>query len=162
MNPYDESNKMLFIPSCITMILHIYHVLMFKNIQFIDWVHHIVMCLILFTSFLYPSESNITNYFLFFINGLPGFIDYMALILVKYKHINKITEKQLNSHLNIWVRSPGIIIGIYILFLRYLAGLIIVNPIVISLIVIGLFWNAQYFSQRIVFNYGHHHTINIK
>ena len=42
-------------------------------------------------------------------NGLPGLIDYLLLIMVKTKIIYSETEKYINTYLNIYLRSLGTI-----------------------------------------------------
>ena len=43
-------------------------------------------------------------------NGLPGGIDYLLLILVKIGKIKSIEEKRINTYLNNYIRAPGILI----------------------------------------------------
>jgi hypothetical protein len=138
----------------ITVALHFYHAIFFKNLPIIDWVHHILMISIAIASYFCPPAVIIAaNGLLFFLNGLPGGLDYFLLTLVKYDIIKPIKEKELNSYLNIWIRSPGVIIGTYNMYLtsvytRY-------NPYLITKIIVMciLVWNAQYFTYRVIGNY---------
>ena len=139
-------------PLNLTMALHIYHTLFFNNLTTIDWIHHIVMCTVAGCSYFY-KVGQCTNFIIFFINGLPGGLDYFMLALVKHNKLNYLKEKELNSYINIWIRSPGIIIGAYNLYLANLYG-ILQTGIIEGLIILGsLLWNAQYFTYRVVANY---------
>ena len=151
MDPYTEINS-LMTPKNIILMSHLYHVLIF-NVSIIDWIHHIIMSLMLLIPYVYPA-STITNYLLFFLNGLPGGIDYIMLMMVKFDMIDRITEKYINSLLNIYFRGPGIVIGAYIVYLNWLTGRLVINLIVLLFTIVGLLWNAQYFTYRVVANYG--------
>ena len=138
----------------ITVAIHFYHALFFKNLVAIDWVHHILMISIAIESYFCPSAIIIvTNGLLFFLNGLPGCLDYLLLILVKYDLIRPIREKELNSYLNIWIRSPGVIIGTYNMYLTTVYTKYDPNQFTSTLIIIILIWNAQYFTYRVIGNY---------
>jgi len=137
----------------VVMALHIYHMLMFKNLQIVDWVHHVVMLIILTFTYSFEQGIYVANYDLFFLNGLPGGIDYLMLTLVKYGKMTNLQEKYLNSKLNIWIRGPGIIVGAYLLFLQYMQGVVYCPLFFIIFTTIGLIWNAQYFTERIISNY---------
>lgn len=138
----------------ITVALHFYHALFFNNLVAIDWIHHILMISIGIGSYFCPSSVIIaTNGLLFFLNGLPGGIDYILLVLVKYKLIRPIREKELNSYLNIWIRSPGVLIGTYNMYLTTVYANYRPYWYTATLIVIILIWNAQYFTYRVIGNY---------
>lgn len=145
----DEPN---YRPLNITMALHIYHSLFFTNLTKIDWIHHIVMCTVAGCSYFY-QVGNCTNFLIFFINGLPGGLDYFMLALVKHNKLDYLKEKQYNSYINIWIRSPGIIIGAYNLYLADIYGKL-ETGLLEKIMILGAFlWNAQYFTYRVVANY---------
>jgi hypothetical protein len=106
-------------------------------------------------TYFFPITTTTTNYILFFINGLPGGIDYILLTLVKFGKIKKIVEKSINSKLNIWIRSPGIMMGAYIVLTQYIEGVLTIHWLPITFCCMGLYWNAQYFTERVVFNFGY-------
>jgi hypothetical protein len=137
-----------------TVALHFYHAIFFKNLPMIDWIHHILMISIAIISYFCPPAVIVSaNGLLFFLNGLPGGLDYLLLTLVKYDVITPIKEKELNSYLNVWIRSPGVIIGTYNMYLTTIYTNY--NPYVItkSIIMCILIWNAQYFTYRVMGNY---------
>lgn len=126
------------------MILHSYHILLFDNLRFIDYVHHILMMLIIFVAYFMKSGVYM-SYFLFFVCGLPGLIDYSILAL----NVNRKTEKRINTYLNNYIRSPGIIFG---LGLMWKDTFDICYFYVISSYLV-LFWNAMYFNYDVIKNY---------
>ena len=137
----------------VLMALHLYHMIMFKNIQIVDWVHHIVMLTILTFTYSFKAGTYVANYNMFFLSGLPGGIDYFMLTLVKYGKMSNLQEKYINCKLNIWIRGPGIIVGAYLIFLQYMRGLLETPAFIMAFTLIGLIWNAQYFTERIISNY---------
>jgi hypothetical protein len=138
----------------ITVALHFYHVLFFEKLSPIDWLHHILMISIAIGSYYCPTSVIVTtNGLLFFLNGLPGAIDYFILTLVKYDLMHPIQEKELNSYLNIWIRSPGVIIGAHNMYLTTVYANYKPNIFMKTLIMSILVWNAQYFTYRVVGNY---------
>jgi len=147
--------KSSLIPPNITFALHLYHVLLFRNLQVVDWIHHCVMMSVLMFAFYCP-HSSITNTILFVTNGLPGGIDYFLLILVKDKKIQQLTEKKINSKLNVWLRGPAILFTSYIVYLQWRYSLTDSSLIITLTIMTALYWNAQYFTERVVYNWGNY------
>eukprot|EP00126_Sphaerothecum_destruens_P013909 Sdes_comp23817_c0_seq1m21965 len=141
-------------PSFCCVAIHLYHILFFRDLTWIDWLHHIPMIGVLSPlSILYPTGP-CNNWNLIFICGIPGGIDYVMLYLVKHNQMERLQEKKYNSLLNIWIRLPGILFTIPIgyfwlalnkvdsafLFVAYLMGLL-------------TFWNPIFFAERVVGNY---------
>ena len=133
--------------------LHIYHYIHFKMSK-IDYIHHFVsvfaatpLCMI------YQTRGISMMYF--FGTGLPGGINYLCLYLMKNDHMNKLTEKKINSYLNNYVRAPGLIITSYILWKDSLneegikMGLYYSNKI-LSLL---FYLNGSIFSKMAIENY---------
>lgn len=138
----------------ITVALHFYHMLFFKGLTRIDWIHHILMMGIAIASYNCPNSVIVTtNGLLFFLNGLPGGLDYFLLILVKYNLIHPIKEKELNSYLNVWIRSPGVLINTYNMYLTTVYANYTPSLLMKYLILGILVWNAQYFTYRVIGNY---------
>jgi len=102
-------------------IPHIYHCLAF-NLTKDDIFHHVVFvfCGILFK--LMIDVGFTIAFYLFFINGLPGAIDYTMLILYKTNHITKLKRHRLAVFLNSWIRCPGLIFSNSLLVCYILAN----------------------------------------
>ena len=97
-------------PALLSLVLHTYHVLFFKNLTWIDWLHHIVSafsCGLLAVIF---DWGPLLNAMIFFLTGLPGGIDYLMLLLVKMGKMDSIVEKKYNTYLNLYLRMPGLLI----------------------------------------------------
>ena len=85
--------------------LHVLH--MRYNINHIDiseMIHHIL-------SFVFWGLTNYLNHPIYILSlvgmsGIAGGITYLLLFLVKQNIINKITEKQISTYLNLWIRQP--------------------------------------------------------
>ena len=94
--------------------LHIYHYIFFKMSK-IDYLHHFISVFgAMPLCFVYQTRGLSTMYF--FGTGLPGGIDYFCLYLMKNNYMNKLTEKNINSYLNNYIRAPGLIITSYIMW----------------------------------------------
>lgn len=130
----------------LAMTLHMYHII-FMPINFNDFIHHFIMCIV-GGSFCFYQKSILTSCALFFLNGLPGFIDYFLLWLTKINKLDNKIEKMAYIYISVWLRSPGTIIisyygliGCYYYYLEsnYHDFIILFIPIIL------LFWNGQYY-----------------
>jgi hypothetical protein len=155
----SESPVSLF-PSAMSMALHLYHVAMFRNLTWLDWLHHGISAFSAGLIALCFSWGPLVNAMIFFLTGLPGGIDYFMLFLVKTQRMDSITEKKYNTWLNLWVRMPGLIVtssltwsglnyalyelNMKISWLKYLAALFVI---------ISNAWNGIYFMHRVVVSY---------
>jgi len=142
---------------CVVCGIHLYHILAFRPLPQIEWVHHTLMIGVVGPVVFYYARGAIIDYCSFFLSGLPGGVDYCMLALVKNGVIAKETEKRVNSAINTWMRVPFGVIGVYILFqvALYRHQTLSFGEIVSILTVAGLvLWNALYFGRRVVENYG--------
>ena len=139
----SNKNVLLLITS-----LHVYHTMFFK-LSMIDFFHHI-LSLFIWTPFALNLNIKLLSMSYFIGCGLPGAIDYGALTLVKHKKMNKLTEKYLNSLLNLYIRIPGGIIASYLFFIYHEYNYIMV------LLSMTMYMNVLYFGQLAITNYWHH------
>ncbi len=153
-NPIHISPIVSTYPKNITFILHLYHIVGFRNLKTIDWVHHIVMCACLFMLSDHKGGA-LVNFVLFFINGFPGAMDYIMLIGVKMGLMDALTEKNYNNVINTWIRSPGILIGAVLLYVHWHLGTLSGNPWYLFYTILVLYWNGIYFGNRVAVNYGY-------
>eukprot|EP01134_Creolimax_fragrantissima_P003607 CFRG3607T1 len=134
--------------------IHIYHVLFFADLTIQDWMHHLLNVLVMGAVAEYWFWGKGVNATCFIMNGVPGGIDYVLLTLVKHKIISPLTEKSINSYLNIMIRLPGMIIVTYQMLLMKLHNKLPNNPwITLIAIVVLECGNAIYFCQRVVGNW---------
>ena len=130
----------------LALTLHIYHMIFF-SISINDFIHHFLMCIIA-GSFCYYSKSLLCSCALFFVNGLPGTIDYFLLWLTKINKLDKLIEKKIYVYISVWLRSPGCIIVSFLGLcglndhlnnMEYFILICKVIPLVL------LYWNGQYY-----------------
>ena len=141
----------------ITVALHLYHVIVyFKKLRFDDWLHHILMIVIVIPIAVGLNPGCLLGLGLFFITGLPGGIDYLLLFLVRNKIIDKLLEKKINTYLNIWIRCPGCIIHstMSTMILIRIAGKVSYLNLFGGICCVSIiFWNGIYFMNQVVQNY---------
>lgn len=123
--------------------IHIYHCLFFKLTKD-DILHHLIMLCIAGPLSLFSKKISITSS-LFFLSGLPGFIDYTILWIFKLFNLDNTIRKKIYTYTNLIIRSPGCIILTYINMLN-------ITKINCILSVI-LFWNGQYYLNQSIHNY---------
>lgn len=139
--------------------LHIYHILLyFRTLRYDDWLHHILMigCALPLGCIL--ESHTLLGFSLFFTTGLPGGIDYFLLFLTRNYWLNKMTEKKINTFLNVWIRSPGCIAQAVLTLVWVFSynsvtyPLFSLSPTLLGSILVSLlnYWNGQYFMEQVV------------
>ena len=116
------AEEVSIIPSLYIIIIHIYHILFFKDLKNMDYFHHILFvnfgvlpCLL----FIKSKQSYLAYIACF---GIPGIFEYFLVSLQKNNKISFIKQKQLNSYMYICFRHPLCIIGIFNNILAYKNG----------------------------------------
>ena len=141
------------------MILHIFHIYAMPCTTE-DYIHHAVSVGLVGGIGCTVPWGYILNLMNFFICGLPGGIDYVLLFLVKAGLLKKLTEKRVNSQLNLMIRWPGIAISSYIAVMaKFNAGSApIPGWLPIFSVVLLHSLNASYYCQKVIGNYyvSHH------
>jgi hypothetical protein len=135
--------------------LHFYHIARYRyKLTFEDWLHHITMIFVALPIAVFLQGGLFLGFSLFFTTGLPGGIDYFMLFLVRNGWLNRMTEKRLNRWIQVWIRSPGCV-GQALLSIAHIFS----YPSDFWMRVFGtlssglVFWNGQYFMNRVVANY---------
>ncbi len=134
--------------AAICFALHFYHIALYASkFRFDDWLHHILMIFIALPIGLSMPVTPLLGYSLFFTTGLPGMIDYALLFGVRNGWVDRLTEKQINGALNVWIRSPGCASHA-----AFTVAYIISNsgPQIALLAPTLTYWNGQYFMRQIV------------
>ena len=132
--------------------LHLYHCLFYwRKFRTDDWLHHGLMIGIALPIGCFESSASLVGFNLFFTTGLPGGLDYAFLFCVRNGWMNRLTEKELNRWIQVWIRSPGCqwqvalnivyVFGFYGPWYVKLIGLI---PAALT------YWNGQYFMDQVV------------
>ena len=89
---------------------------------------------------------------LFFLCGLPGYVDYLTLIAHKLGRLDRLTQKRISSLVQISLRMPGIL---WCCFLAYQIGLASPNNrgyVFVTSALSAL--NGLYFGYVAIRNYG--------
>jgi len=133
--------------------LHFYHIaLYYQKFRPDDWLHHILMIGLAIPLGCYLQAHTLMGLSLFFTTGLPGGIDYAMLFLVRNQLLNKYTEKEINTALNVWIRSPGCqamaALALANLFSQPTTDLLTTSLSVVPPLL--NYWNGQYFMQQVV------------
>ena len=92
------------------LIPHIYHCIAFK-LNNDDIFHHALFVFFAMLFKIFTNTGITISFYLFFINGVPGCIDYIMLAFYKNCIIQKHTRHNVAVYLNSWFRCPGLIIS---------------------------------------------------
>ena len=104
MSKYTDTRACMVIAA-----LHLYHIVAYQPLNTVDWVHHIVMIVIVLPFAYAMQPGPMLNHGCFFASGLPGGIDYLMLVCVKRGWMESINEKKYNSIIQTWIRNPGML-----------------------------------------------------
>jgi len=158
---FDATSESLRPTKSIVYGLHIYHMLMYrKKMRFDDWLHHGLMVGVALPLTEFVPPSAILGHSMFFINGLPGMIDYSLLFLTRNNYIEKHTEKQVNRLLNIWVRCPGCVMTTGFILMNIRNTMSIQQKIASFAMAGCVYWNGIYFMDQVVRDYQSHQLLN--
>jgi hypothetical protein len=135
--------------------LHFYHIVIYwEKFRFDDWLHHILMIGIALPIGGYVDSKTLLGFSLFFTTGLPGGKDYIMLFLVRNGWMKKEREKELNSWINVWVRSPGCVAQATLTLVLVFGYMEVYSLEWWMGILVGFlnYWNGQYFMRQVVEN----------
>ena len=126
--------------------LHIYHVLTFKNLNYVDYLHHLIFVgLGVIPGMLYINSNQLYLHKIA-CSGIPGIIEYGSLTLYKNNRLSKKNQKYINTLLYVFIRLPMCIFGTTINFFAYREGLI-KDPLWITIYVnLLLYLNGSIFT----------------
>lgn len=96
-------------PSSLVFSIHVYHVAFFSNLQWIDWLHHILMVAVGAPLLITGEVGPLMNFNNAFMCGVPGGLDYILLFCVKEGWMKPLMEKRFNSMINVWMRAPFLV-----------------------------------------------------
>tara|TARA_B100000212_G_C27252200_1_gene480725 strand:- start:119 stop:832 length:714 start_codon:yes stop_codon:yes gene_type:complete len=125
-------------------VTHLYHLAFFKKISYETLLHHIVMCIICGPIVYLFNNTSISASLMFFLSGLPGFLDYINLYLVKLGYISPKSQKLMYLFISLCIRCPGILF-FSILQLLYNNGQTTLQYVMKDFLAIASIWNSQYF-----------------
>jgi hypothetical protein len=151
---FEATPDAFYTPKAIVYGLHVYHMIIYHNkMRFDDWLHHGLMVGVALPLTEVVPASTILGHSMFFINGLPGMIDYSLLFLARNNYISKLTEKKANRLLNIWVRCPGCVMTAGFILMNIKMHHSIVQKIASFAMAGCVYWNGVYFMDQVVRDY---------
>jgi hypothetical protein len=140
--------------------LHLYHILMYRaSLRFDDWLHHALMIGVAIPVGLVASgQTPLMGVSLFFATGLPGAVSYASLFFQRNGCLGRLTEKGVNTAMNVWIRAPGCAGHAALTAAWALSAGGVGAPTVwergLALLPAALmYWNGQYFMQQAVADY---------
>ena len=140
-----------------SMSLHLYHCIapwFAKGLTFQDYMHHFLFAFFLGGFQLTWHWGPGSNWFMFFVTGLPGGLDYLFLAMVKNGAMDRLTEKRWNSRINTWCRAPGCMATAAWTYSGWAAGNAGHIPaLAVAGTAILTAFNGQYYSRRVVENH---------
>jgi len=141
-------------PTALVFSIHVYHVAFFRNLQWIDWLHHILMIVIGAPILITAEVGPLMNFNNFFMCGVPGGIDYAMLFAVKHGWLSPITEKEHNAFINVWVRAPFLVCTATFAYIQFFVqeGVPFWLCFARGFLVFLACWNGLYFMERVVGN----------
>jgi len=144
-------------PLVLVSALHLWHMLAYSGLTWDDYYHHIVFAGSLCLVGLRYQWGALINFFIFFVCGFPGGVDYLLLACVKHNYIRKIDEKRWNAYINTWCRAPGIVFAGSWGFASWMEGAGVQIPWFIKLMALALgLMNGQYYGRRVVASWAVH------
>jgi hypothetical protein len=93
------------------------------------------------------------GYSLFFATGLPGGISYAVLFLQRNGWLGRLTEKRVNTAVNVWIRAPGCASHAALTLAWFASSSSTPPPLQAALSLAPaalMYWNGQYFMQQAV------------
>jgi|GEM_PF-6190175 len=143
-------------PSYFAILIHLYHLLFFTNLSRDDLFHHGVFVTGLGFVCLMFYWGTIMNMVVFFICGLPGCIGYSLLVGVKFRIIDRMTEKYLSVWLNLLMRSPGLLFCLFVYIINI--EKVHLHPLVCVFTGFLMIFNAQYYVYSVIASYVRHQS----
>jgi hypothetical protein len=140
-------------PSYLSFGLHVYHFLAFTKLRAEDIWHHLLF-VGTFGAVNFAMEwGRSVNCILFFITGVPGFLDYGLLALVKTGSYGRLAEKKANASINVWLRCPGLF-GVAVMMSMCAAhGALRVPYIAAAVVIVLVAGNGIYYMAQVHQNY---------
>jgi hypothetical protein len=138
----------------IVAILHVYHLIFFKCTK-TDIFHHLFFVTIGSAVVFIFNNGRFVALSHFFICGLPGGIDYIILFLYEQKYVEKITRLNIASHINVWIRAPGLCMVATFGILKFIySSKDLFSFIELFLQILITYGNGQFYMKEVVYSTG--------
>ena len=143
--------------------LHIYHVIITKNLTILDYFHHILFIGLGVIPAILFIKSNILKLGYIAGCGFPGIVEYSTLALVKTGKFSSRRQKQINSNLYCYIRNPLAIFCCAFNYIFYMEGLLENDSkIIVIYINLLMYFNATFYNKLAIENYLMNEYRNIK
>lgn len=154
MHIFDNDYDNISILSTLSIInFHLYH--LFTHIEELSMetmLHHLVGAIINPIMTINQPIGKLPVVHNIILCGIPGGIDYLLLVLVKFGIIDKIEEKRINRYLNLMIRWPFIFLSDYLYLINIYNGNIGFSFYTLIPLLINNY-NAIYFCDKVIGNY---------
>ena len=135
--------------------LHLYHIIMFNNLDFWDCFHHILFAGIgMVPNMVWFGNINIINLLYFTGCGFTGAIEYFLLSLKKHNVISRNYQKLINSYIYNYIRYPSSIFCITMFYLHYNLGNLSISYFKLLFTMIISFFNGSYYNYLTLLSCG--------
>lgn len=141
-------------------VLHIYHLIISKNVTFMDYFHHILFvgggcipaCLF--------YNNNLMRLSSFAGCGLTGSIEYLTLALVKHNRLESLTQKKFNAYIYNYLRYPFTLYSVIATHIVSAENPNLVSwPIFLIYTNILVFLNGSFYNKLTIENYVTHKMV---
>lgn len=135
-------------------ILHLYHMIFFSCTK-ADIFHHLCFVGIGSTTIFIFNSGYYSALAHFFICGFPGIIDYFYLFLYNEGYIEKKTRLKEAVFINLWIRSPGLIMTSTFSVINYIySKKQLFNLIEMIFQISTMFFNGQIYLRDVIYTSG--------
>tara|TARA_B100000886_G_C20383726_1_gene475094 strand:+ start:394 stop:1086 length:693 start_codon:yes stop_codon:yes gene_type:complete len=159
LNPINGINKLTdHNDTSIIFNLHLYHIVMFGKLNFDEYIHHLLFVFLgVLPSYLY-IKTNILKIGYLACCGLPGFIEYSSLTLVKNHFLNPISQKHLMIYIYNFIRLPLSLLGCFLNLMMYKVSILdetkkYNNDLLFFYINFLLYLNSTYYNYATINNF---------
>tara|TARA_B100000902_G_scaffold399984_1_gene474246 strand:+ start:6070 stop:6774 length:705 start_codon:yes stop_codon:yes gene_type:complete len=136
------------------LVLHLYHCLFFNNLSVLDYFHHLLFIITGVIPCTHLFKTNISRLISFTGCGLPGIIEYGSLVLMKHDIITPLTQKNINSYMYVYLRTPLSIFNVSFIFIAYKEGYFYQeNQIILFYIIFLTYFNGTFYNKLTIENY---------
>ena len=149
-------NETSIVSASVCIGFHLYHYLT-SILDFETKIHHLLTVFLTGSCSILIQNGPTTSAINFFMCGLPGGIDYILLVLLQYKKIDKITEKWMNRWLNLLIRMPGMFLVTCVLITKIYREQLFLSCVMHIITTLTMLINSIYYCNKVVGNFHVYH-----
>ena len=146
-----------FIDWYFIIILHLYHFFIVDKLSLMDYIHHTFFIGFGIVPGALFTNCNIPKIGFFASCGLPGFIEYTCLCLVKHQKMPSIIQKRIMAYVYNYIRYPLCLFCISLTYIAYIETNKITDSYLITLYIsFLLFLNGAFYNKLTIENRHNH------